>query len=335
MGLLVVVLLSVVSCTGYSPPTNHYLLAPMEVPNQPASLAAKGTPLRVGIEPLVLPPYLDRPQMVWRPADNEVKIAQFDRWAEPLPANITRVLAENLSLLLKTDQVFTLPLSYRTPLDYRVSITIARFDATPGRSVQMVANWSVFSADDRSLLVRKKFESTKSTAAKSPGDIVPVLNGIVSDFSREIAATLAALQNPSPVDNAAEPTTSDAAIRRTWQGDYPVSRLNLLPDGQRDQGVGWFADKATFEIVWKTFKPDADLPEIDFETELVLFARNTQFYNHISIGRVPLKDGVAEIVAMETMSARPIEDAVAMAMAVVARKGITGLKTRTGPIPIP
>ena len=51
-------------------------------------------------------------------------------------------------------------------------------------------------------------------------------------------------------------------------------------------------------------------PEIDFTVNLVLFARNTQFYNRINIGKVNVSNGVAEVLAMETMSAMPIEDKV-------------------------
>jgi hypothetical protein len=66
---------------------------------------------------------------------------------------------------------------------------------------------------------------------------------------------------------------------------------------------------------------------VDFRTHLVVFVRNIQFYNRLKIGKVKVSDGVAQIIAMETMSARPIRDTVAMSLAVVARKGITGIQT--------
>jgi len=59
----------------------------------------------------------------------------------------------------------------------------------------------------------------------------------------------------------------------------------------------------------------------------VLFARNTQFYNRTSIFSVKVTNGVAEVLAMETRSAMPIRDKVAMALVVVARKGIQAIKT--------
>jgi len=49
---------------------------------------------------------------------------------------------------------------------------------------------------------------------------------------------------------------------------------------------------------------------------------------------VNVKSGVAEVMAMETLSALPIEEKVAMSMAVVAREGITAIQAGETIIPI-
>ena len=51
--------------------------------------------------------------------------------------------------------------------------------------------------------------------------------------------------------------------------------------------------------------------------------------NRTSIFKVELRDGSAEILAMETMSALPIEEKVAMAMAVIPREGVTAIQAGT------
>jgi len=117
---------------------------------------------------------------------------------------------------------------------------------------------------------------------------------------------------------------SEAKILRSWQGDFPVNQLERLPEVQ---GVGYIGDTQTFGAVWAAFKPGEEVPKIDFNNELVLFVRNTQFYNRVSIGRVNVTDGVAEVLAMETMSARPIEDKVAMSLAVIPRLGVRGVRS--------
>ena len=124
----------------------------------------------------------------------------------------------------------------------------------------------------------------------------------------------------------------EAKILQSWQGDYPVARLERLPEKQRDRSVGFIGDAKTFEQVWKAFKPGEDVPEIDFKSSMVLFVRNTQFYNHIRIGKVNVANGVAQVLTMETLSAMPIEEKVAMSLAVVPRSVITSIRTADGPV---
>jgi hypothetical protein len=121
-------------------------------------------------------------------------------------------------------------------------------------------------------------------------------------------------------------SSGEIKILQSWHGDYPVDQLRRLPEKQREKAVGFIDNSKTFADVWKAFRQGETVPEIEFKTNIVLFARNTEFYNRISIGRVNVKNGVAELLAMETMSAMPIEDKVAMSMVLVAKKGIEGLK---------
>lgn len=134
-------------------------------------------------------------------------------------------------------------------------------------------------------------------------------------------------------DKQPEPSQSiksKAEILQSWHGDYPVAQIDLLPKKQRKQALGFIGDKETFERVWKVFQPNAFIPIIDFKVSLVLFAHNTQFYNRISIAKVDLRSGVAEVLVMETRSAMPIKDKVAISLAVVPRKDIRAIHTVDG-----
>jgi hypothetical protein len=133
-----------------------------------------------------------------------------------------------------------------------------------------------------------------------------------------------------PSDN--EPFTGEAEILQSWQGDYPVDRLNLLQEDNKEQGVGFLDNYEPFMNIWKAFKPGEDIPKIDFAINLVLYARNTQFFNRIRIGKVNVINGIAELIAMETLSAMPIEDKVAISFVVVPRQGIVAIKARGGNI---
>lgn len=141
----------------------------------------------------------------------------------------------------------------------------------------------------------------------------------------------------APVEQTAvteqQPAGSGLAIIQRWPIDFPVDKLDLLPDGQRDSRVGYIDNADTFAAIWKVFNPLEPAPGIDFSSQIALFVRNTQFYNRINVVKVELDDGMAEIIAAETLSARPIEERVAMVLLTVPRKGINGVKSGNVVVP--
>jgi len=127
---------------------------------------------------------------------------------------------------------------------------------------------------------------------------------------------------------------NDVPIIQKWSGNYPVDQLNLLPGNQGESRVGYLGDAATFTHVWQVFKPGEIVPEVNFSKNFVVFSRNVDYYNRTSIGKVTLKDEAAKILAVETRSARPIEDRVAMSMAVIPRQGIKFIYAGNQRIPV-
>jgi hypothetical protein len=119
-----------------------------------------------------------------------------------------------------------------------------------------------------------------------------------------------------------EDKLKELPIPQYWSGDYTVSALNRLPVEQQKSPVGYFNDAATFADVWHAFKLGEEAPEVDFRKHLVVFSRNVTLYNQIGIVKALLRDGVAEILTIENRSALPIEDKVAMAMAMIPRAGV-------------
>ena len=120
---------------------------------------------------------------------------------------------------------------------------------------------------------------------------------------------------------------TDIAIGDVWAGDYPVAELARLPEGQRKSRVGYIGDSMVFGDVWDAFKSDQPVPEVDFDNNLVVFARNTEFYNPTRIFKVRGDTGEAEVMCMETMSARPIKDKVSMSMTVIPREGLKAVRS--------
>ena len=126
----------------------------------------------------------------------------------------------------------------------------------------------------------------------------------------------------------------DIPILQKWTGDYPIVHLNRLSQGQQQSRIGYIGDTVVFTTVWQAFNQGEKPPEVDFRRNFIVFSRNVDFYNRISIFKITLKDGVIEILTLETRSALPIEDKVAMAMAVIPRAGVEYIQAGNQRIPI-
>lgn len=170
-----------------SPPTEFYTLSNMQLP--PGGLSVPKT--AIGVGPTTLPDYLDRPQIVTRASGNRVMLATFHSWVEPINGMFTRVLVQNLSTLLSSDNVIALPQRRATALDYQVEVDVSRFDAdATGRAV-LDARWRVFGKGGERLI--EEGRSTIVEPAVDPGDyeaIVASMSNALAEMSRAIASVI-------------------------------------------------------------------------------------------------------------------------------------------------
>jgi uncharacterized lipoprotein YmbA len=162
------------------------------------TVATTGLGLAIGVGPVELPDYLDRPQIVSRTSQNELTLAEFDRWAEPLKDNFTQVLAENLAVLLPSQRVVVYPWRRATPVDYQLVVKVIRFDLTVGGDSVLNTRWSVLSSDGRQTLLTRESSYTEHPAGDDYPAIVTALNQTLAAFSRDVAAALKGLPRLAP-----------------------------------------------------------------------------------------------------------------------------------------
>ncbi|MBW2072873.1 MAG: membrane integrity-associated transporter subunit PqiC, partial [Deltaproteobacteria bacterium] len=140
-----------------------------------------------------LPDYLDRPQVVTRSSKNELHIAEFAVWAEPLENNFRRVLAENLALLLPTERLLTYPWDANTTLDYQIVIDVSRFDAELSGSAVLVVRWSILGENGRKVYIARESTLRKVLAVNSYEALASAESSLLATFSQEIVKTLVSI----------------------------------------------------------------------------------------------------------------------------------------------
>jgi uncharacterized lipoprotein YmbA len=137
-----------------------------------------------------LPRYLDRPQIVTRTSPYELKLAEFDRWAESLDANFARVVAENLSFLLPTARVAVHPWPRAAEIDYQVIVDVTHFLSQEGGEILLIADWMLFKGEGTQVLATGKSRFSASASGRDYAGIVGAMSQTVASLSREIGTTL-------------------------------------------------------------------------------------------------------------------------------------------------
>jgi len=134
--------IAVVAAGCSTPPSRLYTLS--RAPAPAAAAAAAPLPnITVVVGPVSIPSIVDQPQFVVTTGANSVSIDEFNRWASPLQGNISRVVAENLAMLLGTQRVSQFQQSLNLDADFRVAIEVQSFESAPGDSATLNAVWVV------------------------------------------------------------------------------------------------------------------------------------------------------------------------------------------------
>jgi uncharacterized lipoprotein YmbA len=227
---------------GGSQPSSYYMLSSLPAPETPVRSASTDQ-IAIGIGPVSLPAYLDRPQLVTRASANRLDLSEFNRWAEPLQEMFSRTLAENVSTLVGTDLVYVLPRRLVPNLDYVVAVEVLRFDRGVDGKAELLARWTVLTGDeDETLSVRKTLIAERVSPDSGTEDVIVAMSRTVEGLSREIARDLQGIADmmpvsvydlraiqdalrsmgyaPGPADGLMGPRTREA-IRR-FQGEHGV-----------------------------------------------------------------------------------------------------------------
>ena len=173
---------------GASAPTRFYTLVPTASPPSEASPITAERGPAIGVGPVTLPGYLDRREIVTRRGGEEIELGEFDRWSEQLKDGATRVLGENLAILLRTDRVALLSWRGSHPVQYQVAVEMARFEGA-GADVTLEARWRILGGDGKELALQRS-TVTEVVGAPGYGALVAAMSRALGALSRDIATAI-------------------------------------------------------------------------------------------------------------------------------------------------
>lgn len=187
---MVTILMVSVSACANTQPTHFYLLSAMQTSESSTMLDAKNSGISLGLGPISLPKYLDRPQIVTRISSHEIDLAEFHKWAEPLKDNLVSVLHKNLSMLLSTNRIVEYPWNRSNLPDYQLSLEVLQFDGTKNQEASLSVRWRLAGEDGNKVLQEKTSQFSEIIRGSDYEDLVEAMSRMLATFSKEIADVL-------------------------------------------------------------------------------------------------------------------------------------------------
>lgn len=184
-----IVALLIAGC-GTSSPVRYYALVPVETT---AQYSVHET-LNVMIGPVRVAEYLNRTEIVTRGPGVEVKLAEFDRWTEPLTRSFQRILTDNLAALLGSDRVLDFPAYSVIENGYFLPAQVTRFETDQAGNAVLEVQWVIRDMDENNAVPARR--SRYAGTVERPEDydsVVTALSDLIGAFSRDAASALAEL----------------------------------------------------------------------------------------------------------------------------------------------
>lgn len=131
-----------------------------------------------------IPPYLDKPQIVSRKSNSpQVRIDEFNRWAESLSAAASRVLTDAINKTAKRPYAKPADNAYGT-IPYRLNVELLRFDSVVNEQAVLKAWWTI------TTLTGSPVYATQATLVEPVGDtyddIVKAQNALLQKLGGQI-----------------------------------------------------------------------------------------------------------------------------------------------------
>ncbi len=178
--ILLMLFASACSIGGKSKPSHFYMLD-SHVENMGTK---KLSDLRMGVGPITIPGYIDRPQIVTKTESAELQLAEFDRWAEPMEGMFTRTLAANIRSLTGSPRIHSYPWSSTLEFTYRINAKVIKFENNANGDALLVVHWQLTHDKEISNLKTMHSEFNASAINTSYSARVAALNDTLAQFAK-------------------------------------------------------------------------------------------------------------------------------------------------------
>jgi uncharacterized lipoprotein YmbA len=144
----------------------------------------------IGVGPVMVAEYIDRPNLVLQEQANQLAIASDHRWAGALDASIARVTATNLGRRAGTGNVHIYPWARDEGLRYQVTIDVRQFHGAADGHAVLEAGWRVYALPERRLVASRTFTGREVLERDGYQPLVAAQSRLLSRMADDIAAAM-------------------------------------------------------------------------------------------------------------------------------------------------
>ena len=146
--------------------------------------------LAVGVGPVTLPAYLDRPELVFMSDANQVQIPAKVSWAGTLQDNFVRTLASDVGRELRSGRVVPYPWGTNLKLRYQVTVDVRQFHAVSGGEAVLDVTWRIETPAERQVLGSHSGSFRESVAGDGYAPVVAAESKLVEQLAGAIRRSL-------------------------------------------------------------------------------------------------------------------------------------------------
>jgi hypothetical protein len=177
-----------ISACGQTPASRFYTLTAQAEVNA-ESAANKTNKLIIGIAPIEVAPYLERPEIVTRSSPTQIELAAFDRWAGPFENIVAESLADNISRLLPSVHTIISPWP-EADYEYQLVVKIKKFESDENGFIKLSSSWGILQKKTRKMVGTYESTIIQPGTSSDYDSITRNMSLALVQLSEEIAAEL-------------------------------------------------------------------------------------------------------------------------------------------------
>lgn len=153
----------------------------------------------IGVGPVKIPEFLDRPQIVTKDKQGILKFDEFNRWGESLDLGIARLIREDLTVMVPGTKLTLYPWNPSIAVKYQVVVEVVQLDSELDKDMFFVAQWTVIDVPNSKAIIIKRSEFHQPIMPQNYMGLAQTLSKACASLSSQIAEALTMLKTKENV----------------------------------------------------------------------------------------------------------------------------------------